>query len=50
MILDMIGVGLAALGVWEIFFHKESLIQDLNPIAKSIMKGVVTMEAGISIF
>lgn len=50
LMLDLIGFGLAAWGVYEIFIDSDSLMQKLNPTAKGIMKGIVAMEAGIAMF
>jgi hypothetical protein len=48
--LDLVGFGLAAYGVYEVFFKNKSPLQKLSPTAKSIMKGITAMEAGISVF
>ncbi len=50
MMLDLIGFGLAAWGVYEIFIDSDSLMQKLNPTAKGVIKGIVAMEAGIAMF
>ena len=50
MMLDLVGFGLAAYGVYEVFFKNKSPLQKLSPTAKSIMKGITAMKAGISAF
>ena len=49
LMYDMIGLGFATFGAWEIFLNPNPTLMK-NPVAKGILKGLVVMEAGISTF
>jgi hypothetical protein len=49
LIIDIAGMALTAIGAWDVFINPSPRLFN-NPTAKGIMKGLVIIETGISLF